>query len=256
MPLRERIKNLRVPKGNIAIFWLGNASFVIKTELGKIIYIDPYLSDYAEKIYGFKRIYPSLIKASEVETDYILLTHEHGDHLDLDSIPEIMKNNDVKLIAPKPCILKCLELNISKYKIIEVKEGRENTFEGFKVITVFADHEGLSPNAVGYILDFNGILLYNTGDTSYSPDKMKYAISLKPDILITPINGKFKNINPIEAALLARDCKSKIVIPSHFWMFAQHNGDLLSFVKYVDKIAKSTKYKLITMGDYHLYPED
>ena len=256
MNLGEKINNLKIPEGKIAIFWLGNASFVLKFPGEKIIYIDPYLSNYAEKLYGLKRMYPTLIKPSEVKTDYILITHEHGDHLDADCIPELMKQKGTKLIGPKDCIAKCLKINIPSEKMIEVKVGDELIFNDIKITTVFADHGDLSPGAVGYVINFKDIIIYFTGDTAYTPEKMAKAISLKTDILICPINGKFNNLDPIEAALLARDCQAKIIIPSHFWMFAQHNGELLSFVKYVDNIAKGTEYKLITMGDYYLYPED
>ena len=253
MNLAGRIKDITVPKDNVAIFWLGNAGFVLKSDKDEIIYIDPYLSDCAERLYGFKRIYPSLIKASEVELDCILLSHEHGDHLDVDSIPEIMKEDNIKLIGPSPCIDKCLEIGVDRDNMIQVEEGDEVIFEGFEVRTVFADHGDLAPEAVGYIINFAGIKVYYTGDTAYTPDKMQYAFSLKPDILIPPINGKFNNLDPLEASLVARDCEAKVVIPSHFWTFAEHNGDLAKFVKCVDSVAKETETVLLTQGEAYLY---
>ena len=252
MNIQKKILDLKLNENEIAIFWLGNASFAIKTDRGKIIYIDPYLSNYAEKLYGFKRIFPSPIKPPQVKADYILISHEHGDHLDMDSIPQIMKQQGIKLVAPEPCIDKCEEYSIKEDKLIEVNNGDIEEFTGFKLITVFADHGDLAPQAVGYILDFGTSKIYYTGDTAYTPEKMETAFSMKPEIVIPPINGKFNNMDPWEAAMLVRDCKAKIAIPAHFCMFAEHNGNPGEFVKYIKQI-NNTKCKLITMGDYYIY---
>ncbi|ADL12481.1 MBL fold metallo-hydrolase [Acetohalobium arabaticum] len=253
MSLQEEIKKLEVSTGNIAIFWLGNAGFVLKSAQGEIIYIDPYLSNCAERLYGFQRIYPSLITEDEVEADYVLISHEHGDHLDVDSIPSIMEQEEIKLIAPQPCIDKCCNLGVNKDKLLQVEEGSEVELNSCKVRVVFADHGDLAPQAVGYMLDFAGTKVYYTGDTAYTPDKMELAFGMEPEVLIAPINGKFNNLNPLEAALVTRDCKVEVVIPSHFWMFAEHNGNPGEFVEYVDYIAPEAESELITLGDYYLY---
>ena len=48
-PLIQAISETKVSKGRLAIWWIGQEGYVIKTpEL--ILYIDPYLSQYAERI--------------------------------------------------------------------------------------------------------------------------------------------------------------------------------------------------------------
>ena len=92
--LAERIRETLVKPGNVAIFWLAQAGFVFKNTSGKIIYIDPYLTDYVERALpeygmGFKRIMPKLIAPEDVEADYVISTHSHQDHLDVDALPGI-----------------------------------------------------------------------------------------------------------------------------------------------------------------------
>jgi L-ascorbate metabolism protein UlaG (beta-lactamase superfamily) len=41
----------------------------------------------------------------------------------------------------------------------------------------------------------------------------------KPDVLVTVINGAFRNLGPAEAARLAKQLGVKIVIPCHHDMF-------------------------------------
>ena len=63
MRLAEKIKDTKVEKGEIALFYLAQAGFCIKTTSNKIIVIDAYLSDAAERLFSFKRMIPSVIRA-------------------------------------------------------------------------------------------------------------------------------------------------------------------------------------------------
>ena len=43
------LDGLKVEKGTVAVIWLGQAGFAMKTAGGKLIGIDPFLTDYVEK---------------------------------------------------------------------------------------------------------------------------------------------------------------------------------------------------------------
>ena len=70
--------NLKVPEGSIAVHWFEQSSFALKDSTDTIIQIDPY----------FPRNRPSdrfihtdpPLDESELPTDFVLLTHAHGDH--------------------------------------------------------------------------------------------------------------------------------------------------------------------------------
>ena len=49
--LAKAIADLRVPAGALGIFWLAQAGFAFKTPSSQIIYVDPYLTDYVERMY-------------------------------------------------------------------------------------------------------------------------------------------------------------------------------------------------------------
>lgn len=243
----------KVDTGTLVIFWLGQAGFVFKIHNGKIIYIDPYLTECAEQIYGFKRIMMSVLDPEEVVADYIIVTHKHGDHLDPEAIPIIAQSCKAKFIGPPECIQKCHELGISKGRLIEIVENEEKNLDGVDVLAVFADHGKLAPEAIGVVLDFQFVRVYITGDTSYCPGKMDKVISMKPEIIVPVINGQFGNMNPQEAALLTGDVQAKIAIPCHFWTFIEHNGDPKSFIEACHDKAPQTKVILIQQGGYYVY---
>ena len=77
--------------------WIGQAGLMLEIH-NKIIIVDPYLSDSVEKInpLNFRRV-----KADktflEAKPDYIILTHDHLDHTD----PETLKYylTDFKFIS-------------------------------------------------------------------------------------------------------------------------------------------------------------
>ena len=93
MNLAQEIRSAAVPEGSVLMWWLGQAGFVFKTPAGEVVYLDPYLSHAAERLFGFKRLCVTPIEAEDVQTDLMVLTHEHADHLDPDAVPVIAKNN-------------------------------------------------------------------------------------------------------------------------------------------------------------------
>ncbi|MBS3765376.1 MBL fold metallo-hydrolase [Candidatus Bipolaricaulota bacterium] len=256
MGLKDRIKKLEVEGGELGVLWLGNSGFALKTGDDQVIYLDPYLSNCARRMYGFKRLYPPPIKESEVQVDYLLITHEHGDHLDQDSVPRIMENNESKLIGPEPVIEKSIELGVAEEKLRRVSPGEELSLSSNGLYVMPADHGDLAPKAVGYILEFGGEKLYMTGDTSYDRKTLRRAFDLEPEIVIPPINGKFNNLDPLRAALVARECNAKIAIPSHFWTFAEHGGDPGKFREYVNLVAPNTKPEILALGKPFLYSDN
>ena len=67
------------------------------------------------------------------------------------------------------------------------------------------------------------------------------------------INGQFGNMNPEEAAKLARDAEAKVAIPCHFWTFAEHNGDPGKFIEACRQITPEVKVELIVQGGCYVY---
>ena len=51
-----------------SLTYLGHASFQIKTDSKKIIYVDPFFGEY------------------KLKADYVLITHEHFDHNDISKV--------------------------------------------------------------------------------------------------------------------------------------------------------------------------
>ena len=77
---------------HLTMWWLGQTGFVIKSPGGKLIVIDPYLSNSAKAIgepLGLnldRQVPPPLTPRDLVGVDLYAMTHSHGDHLDPETL--------------------------------------------------------------------------------------------------------------------------------------------------------------------------
>jgi len=256
--LSRRIRVTLVNPGSVAIFWLGQAGFVFKTPAGKIVYTDPYMTDYVQRVlpeYGlaFKRIMPSLIEAEEANADYIISTHSHQDHLDADALPILNKNPRIHFYGSPDCQPYYVEAGISKNRFSIFHKGETIKLGDFTLTGVYADHGELAPDALGVLFNFEGIKIWQVGDTAYRPDMWQDIFNEGIDIILPPINGAFGNLNGVEAAKLAHDAHAKVVIPCHFWMFPQHLGNPLEFLDACKQFAPEVQPMLMTQGEGFIY---
>src|SRR4030095_10924924 len=82
-----------VPAGQVIAWWLGGAGFIFKTSTGTQLYVDPYLSDVVNDIFGQARAFPTPLRAGQARPHVLICTHWHEDHLDPGSIPVIARQN-------------------------------------------------------------------------------------------------------------------------------------------------------------------
>jgi L-ascorbate metabolism protein UlaG (beta-lactamase superfamily) len=244
-----------VPSGSLGLWWLGQAGFVFKTPAGKVIYLDPYLSDAVERLIGFKRLSLPAIAAEEVRADLVLITHEHSDHLDVDALPVIARNNPAcRFAAPAGCTAGLNEAGVPAGNRILLEPHHRYDLDGVVLHTAPADHGDLSETALCFVLEAERIRVFCTGDTAFRPKLHKPLVDLKPDILLPCINGVFGNMNHIDAAMLVESVKPRCAIPCHFWTFAeQGGGDPAGFVHACKHYSPETKALLLRPGERFLY---
>jgi L-ascorbate 6-phosphate lactonase len=247
--LAQRVASRKVNGGELAIYWLCQAGFVFKNSANEIVYIDPYFSEVVERIVGFKRMMPCPIMPEEVEADVVLCTHEHIDHMDTDALPLLARNPRTKFCGPIECIKEFTKLAIPSERCRLLEEGKRLRLGSVEINAVYADHGDLAPDALGIVLNFDGIKGYHTGDTAFRPQEFQPAIDMGPDVLIPCINGRFGNMDAREAAMLTALVKPQAVIPSHFWMFVEQNGEPASFLDHCKELAPNTRTVLLKPGE-------
>ena len=263
--LAQALSSVHVAPGSLAIFWLGQAGFAFKTPGSELIYIDAYLSNMCETILGggvmSKRLIPPPLQPTEIVSGLMVSTHAHQDHNDEESIAIIARNSpQVNFAGPVSCMRVQEKLAIKAERMHLLVVGNTYAYEGFLLRPVYADHGDLEPDAVGIVLEADGITVYHTGDTSYCPERMEEVVNLKPDIIIPCINGAYGNLNAIEAARLANDVGAKVAIPSHFWFFIGQNTSAdatpAAFLEACENFAPHTKPVILMVGEPYIYRKD
>ena len=235
---------------------------MLKTHHGKIIAIDPYLTDYVYKLlkddygYGFKRMTATVFKPGEIIIDYLFSSHEHGDHLDADAIYELLNNNRTTLYSNAESKNIAIQAGVTESRIKLIEKEMSIDFNEFKLTITPADHGELCNNAMGFMLDFGFVKVYYSGDTCYNPKLLRKAIDSRPEVALLPINGAFGNLNSTEAAKLAHEMNSKICIPHHFWTFPLHkgeNGDPIDAIKAFPEYAPDCRLIMLSPGEAYMY---
>lgn len=244
-------------QGSPHLFYLGQAGFIVKSSEGTTLGIDMYLTSCVERAEGndgFKRLLPVLLEPSEIIFDYIIATHPHYDHFDMDAIPILMGNPHTRLLASAGCAEEIQRLmmtdpdSVSRIRYVEV--GDNTLMDDIKVDYVFCDHGDSAPDAVGLVIEVDGKKIYMAGDTCLRLDRVSEIAAKGPfDYMIAPINGAFGNLNETECVRLSEALKPGVTIPCHYGMFAAHGGSPGLFREHMIRELPNQKYYLMRQGE-------
>ena len=190
---------IKTAKGDLNITFIGHGTLMF-TFNKMIIHVDP-VSQMAD--------YSTLPKA-----DLILITHEHGDHLDPKAVA-LIKQETTKIIAAKKCTEK-LE------GCIVMGNGDTKTVAGLKIEAVPAYNivnkrksgDPFHPKGVGngYIITFADKRVYVGGDTENTPE-MKALKNI--DVAFLPMNLPY-TMTPEMVADAAKAFRPAVLYPYHY----------------------------------------
>lgn len=199
------------------IISLGQAGLMIENE-GSIILIDPYLSNNVEKFEPQnKRKLPINESLFSIKPSCLIFTHCHLDHYDIETIKKYENLEKITTFSPLS-VFKDIATRFQKFDNKLVSIGDSFKIGSLEFKTIKAYHS--DPEAVGYILNYNGKNIYIVGDSLYKDDLVRnFAAIDKLDYMFVPVNGYGNNMNALEADKLAKQLNARVVIPYHYGMF-------------------------------------
>ncbi len=218
----------------LVVTWLGQASF--RLEAGGVggirILVDPFFAEHEARLYP-----PLSVDEFGAGVDWLLVTHEHIDHLDPYSLREVAARSDeLRIVAPAP-----LEAMVREAApgaaFIGVDRGARIELEGVGGCTVVpaihgrtvADGYPDDPAFVGYVLDLDGTAVYHAGDTIVTDALRSALMPLAVDIALLPVNGRTHyrearelvgNMDLRDAVELATEIGASVLVPMHWDLFA------------------------------------
>jgi len=168
-----------------------------------VIHIDPWMrdADYA----------------TMPDADLILVTHEHGDHLDMTAINHIMKE-DTRVVMTETCMEQ-----LEDFTATVMHNGDEETLFGIRISAIPAynikhtrsNGNPYHPEGVGngYILSFGDTNVLIGGDTENIPEYKQLKMDI--DVAYLPMNLPF-TMTPEMVADAALAFQPGILYPYHY----------------------------------------
>jgi len=189
-------------KGELAINFVNHGSLFFEFD-GKIIHIDPVTR------MGKYEAYP--------KADLILITHQHGDHLDLNAI-NLLKKESTKIILTK----KCQEMSEELSDVIVMKNGdilhiNQLEIEAIPAYNIKHKRENGNPfhpqgEGNGYVINFGNKKVLVAGDTENIPE-IKALKNI--DIAFLPMNLPY-SMTPEMVSDALKAFKPKVLYPYHY----------------------------------------
>ena len=218
-----------IPADNASLWFLGQAGYYFMSGNCTVM-IDPYLTDSCGKNSPlFSRTYPTPVDPAEVKVDIFIVTHDHTDHLDPETIGAYAFKDTTMFVSPRHAAKKLAKLGIPTSNITVIDHGDTAQLPGVRIDGVFA--LSTSPDTIdtaGYLLTFdNGKSVYHTADTAFCDLLLKACP--KADVLLTCINGKYGNLNIAQAIELTLAVTPRYVIPNHYDVMALNSENPESF---------------------------
>lgn len=275
MDIVSQINRTEIIPDSLAIWGLGQMGVALKTPK-TILYIDLCLSDGVREQFGdfWARAYDPPVEPQQINNaDYYLITHEHMDHLDPQTVgPIAQASPNAKFVAPGWCVDLLQECGIGSTRVVlpEVLVPFSLPGTDVTVTAVPAAHYEKEVDSqkgyrwLGYLIESNGVRFYHAGDTIIYDDYIDTLRQLpRPDVAMLPVNGRdhFRetegnltgNLLPIEAARLANDLGWDVLIPGHNDLYPTNVIPFSEIVHALETTKSRQKYKILQPGELYYY---
>lgn len=220
--------------------WLGHSAFILSLDDNKIL-IDPMLGPVASPVsfIGPKRYSEDLLDIIEdmPPIDAVVITHDHYDHLDYESIKRL-KSKVVHFFVPYGVSSHLIKWGVAKDKITEMNWWDETEFQGLTVALTPAKHFSgrgiLNRNSTlwgGWVILGQQTRFYTSGDGGYDGHFQEIGDKYGPFDIALIEGGQYderwkeSHMRPEESVQANIDVQSKQMMLIHWGAFtlARHS---------------------------------
>nr|AGF93139.1 beta-lactamase fold-like protein [uncultured organism] len=232
--LWEKIRDEPVSGDHLAIWPLGGGSVGLKSG-SKIGFVDPFLSNWSDD--EWIRRFPPEVSPGKVENcSFVLITHEHEDHFDPETLTGLLEKNDFPIIAPQS-VRSRLEGDPSTRRIEEnldtVISGEVRDISGLTV-EIVETRDPLSELPLGFVLTVDSGSVGFMGDSLYDPDLvLPLCESHDLDAVFFAVGdnppGEKYYLSIEELKVTAEELKPCLVVPIHWDLWTKTYINPLDF---------------------------
>lgn len=252
--------------GSLAIWWLGQSGYVIKSRFGTLG-IDLYLSEHLTTKYAgtskpHVRMTEAPVRGGELKNlDLVLSSHKHSDHLDPGTMPELLAASEAKLVLPVSLVEHATALGLPSNRTVGMRAGEFYNAAEFNIRAIPSAHEGLDTDErgdhlyLGFVIEADGVRLYHSGDCTVYEGLDDWLGPGPFDVMFLPINGRDPargvagNMSAAEAVTLAARHRPKYVVPHHYDMFTFNTVPIAAFEAEAKRLPAGVTHKVLRCGE-------
>ncbi len=246
------------PSKDLKTIWFGHSSFLMNMG-GNIILVDPVFSEAASPIKSFvKRFQKPILELEELpEINYILISHDHYDHLDMKSIKFFM-DKDVTFVTPLGVGSHLKKWGIPENRIIEKDWWQTANFDSISFTATPAHHfsgrNGLDANATlwaSWVIKNDDHNVYFSGDSGYDTHFKDIGTKYGPFDVAFIESGQYNenwqdvHMLPSEGVQAFKDLKAEKYFPIHWGMFELSLHTWYDPIKQLYQYSKSESFELL-----------
>lgn len=271
--LLEEIARSRTGQGEALLWFFGQCGFALKIS-GVTLFIDVMLHDWTDEAGNRRLSAPPFEPQSAVQAAAFLCTHEHCDHLHLESLlPQARRNAETMFIVPAPSVKTLTGAGIAGERVIAAREGADITLAGenggVTIRPVAAAHSGYEADErgdmrhLGYLIRGGGVTVFHAGDGLVTGRLLQTLREESPvHVAILPINGAdweresrgiVGNMNCEDAVQLARAIDADLTIPAHFDFLEGNTVNPARFADVFYRLCPEKRFHICALGERFIY---
>lgn len=244
-----------------SIIWFGHSSYLIVMD-GKRILVDPVFSDRPSPVQylGTKSFEGARVYSADdfPEIDVLMITHDHYDHLDYNSISKL-KSKAIKFYAPLGVAQHLVHWGVQESRITEFDWwDTEEIFPGMQLTATPARHfsgRGFIRNKslwTSYVLKSETYNIFIGGDSGYDAAFKTIGEKHGPFDIALLECGQYDRLWPLihmmpeETVQASIDLKAEVLLPVHWGKFALANHAWKDPIERAKKQAEVLQVKITT----------
>jgi L-ascorbate metabolism protein UlaG (beta-lactamase superfamily) len=238
-PARTVLDQIRTHRSGTAVWWVGNAGWLIKAD-NVLIGIDLDLSSQG-------KIQPPVITPEQLagELDVALVSHHHGDHCNIATIQALAQGPKSSFVLPRTCGKRVAHLNLSPDRVVEPQAGTPFEIRTIRVEPIHAIHgnqeftvltrepdfiDSIRYNA-GYVLNIRGKRFLHPGDSVLTEEHL----SLK-NIDVLFVSPTVHNMYVDRSMILINRLQPAYIFPQHFGTYTVTDANAFWTRGYPDEL--------------------
>ena len=262
-PAINVVEQLRSHHEGIAVWWVGNAGWLIK--------LDRLLIGIDLDLETDHKVQAPPITATELaeQLDVAFATHHHGDHCNVPTIRTLARDGESTFVLPRTCLERVPKLRIPADHIIVPEPGQPFEVEGIRVEPIHAIHgnqeftvltresdfiKSITHNC-GYVLNIQGRRFLHPGDSVLTEEHL----ALK-NIDVLFVSPTVHNMYIDRSMILINRLEPAHIFPQHFGTYRQTDENAFWTRGYPDELKQrlsrelQNRYHKLQQGEMFVIP--